>query len=598
MTGPRGVTTTPKWRVIGRGPAVTTTIAALVAIVSWAPKWGDDFLLGVLYVLDVASFAATGAFLLSDRRTGRLGWGMIGAAFCYTVSWWWIWPQNWQIGPAPFVSFVFGYGWFVVGGLALVRYPEPALARRHEQVYFAALATWVFGGKLFVTTVSEPQWKHFDPDAWWPTIAADEQLFTTASTVLGTGITTLALLLPVLLLRKIRRSRPLERSDMLPATAAAVAIGVVGGLYLIAVQLHIRGHVTDALRTLTGLAALVAPTAFIVSLIQRRLALGSVVGLIAPLSRCETIQQIEAALRDALGDRTLVLAVCAGPPSTYLTPEGYPFTPADDGRWQVEVLGRSGRSIAVLLVDPTLRRREDLVRAAAVASGIALEDGALQRDLTTKLSQSQQSRQLLTENSLSELQRIGHELHDGVQSSLQAVRTHLTRTRLYLRRHQLRPEQPAQLGDVGAAVGDAQTALQQAIDDLRDLARGVYPDLLEAGLRPALQRRFHAFPVPVTMHIDDRRANRDIELMLYFLVCEGLSNILKHAGATRVTVSTTITGRTAAVRISDDGMGGAHAAPGSGLTALRERVRSLRGELTISSSPGAGTVLEAVIPCE
>ncbi|GAA3265025.1 hypothetical protein Dvina_16270 [Dactylosporangium vinaceum] len=553
----------------------------------------------MLYVLDVTSFAATGAFLLADRRTGRLGWGMIGAAFCYAVSWWWIWPSSWQTGPAPIVSFVLGYGWFVVGGLALVRYPEPALTRRSERTYFAALAIWVFGGKLAVAAVSEPEWKRWNPHAWWPTVSADRHLFRLTDSIVGAGITVLALMLPVLLLLKIRRSRRLERADMLPATVAAVAIGVVGGIYLTALQLHLTGHLTDALRALIALAALVAPIAFIVSLIQRRLAVGSVASLIGPLAGCRTIGDVEHALRQKLDDPALVLAVRTGA-SGYLSRDGYPLPPTVATRWPVDVRAPGGRPIAVLLVDPDLRRLAPAVHIAAQAAGIVLDNGILQHDLADRLGDSQQSRRRLTQSALSERQRIGHELHDGVQASLQAVKLHLGRARLHFRRHRQAHDdrhRTQQLADASTAVEDAQAALRRAVEDLRSLARGIYPEALEDGLRAALQRVLRSLPLQVTLQIDEARAAREVELLMYLLICEAVTNVVKHAGVTQARVTTAVADGVALVRVSDHGCGGARPSPGSGLAALTERVRSLRGDLTVTSAPGHGTVVEAVIPC-
>jgi signal transduction histidine kinase len=586
-------TTLTGGRVIGWGPVSATIVAGTFAALSWLPKWDDEFLLGVLYVLVVASFAATGAFLLTDGRTGRLGWGMIAAAFCYAVSWWWIWPQHWQVGPAPLISFVLGYGWFVVGGLALVRYPEPALRRRHEQVYFGALAIWVIGGKLAVAAVSLPEWKRWNADAWWPTLVADRRLSETVSSVVGLGITVLALFLPVLLLYRVRHSRGVERSDLLPATAAAVSIGVFGGLYLVAVNLHVTGGVTDSLRDLSVLAALVAPIAFIVSLVQRRIRRGLGADDFRLLSRCDTIEQMQSALRRLLDDQSLILAVRSASPASLLPASGPSMDLSEDTRWQVDVPGRNGRPIGVLLLDPTLRRRENAVRTAAVACGIALNDGVLQHFLTDQLEQSQTSRRRLTHDSLKELQRIGHELHDGVNATLQAVQAHLARIRIILRRHETGPDQTAELDD---AVNWAQATAQVAIDELRDLSRGFHPEVLEEGLRPALRRKFDRIPLPLTLDIDERRTRPEVELIMYLLVSEAVNNALKHAHATRVTVTTTITDRVSQVRVADDGRGGVEVQPGSGLAALRERVRSLGGELTITSEAGTGTVIEGRIP--
>ncbi|GLY07802.1 ATP-binding protein [Actinoplanes sp. NBRC 101535] len=580
--------------VVGWRPILVAVVAGLLAVVFWLPRWDSDFLLGVLYVLDVASFAMTGTFLLTDGRTGRLGWGMIGASFCYAVSWWWIWPPAWQWGPVPLISFVLGYGWFVVGGLALVRYPEPALGHRHERFYFATLAIWVFGGKIVVATVSRPEWIRWNPDAWWPTVVADESLYRLVSGAVGIGVTGLALLLPVLLLYRVRHSQGLERSDMIPATAAAVSIGVVGGLYLIAVNLHVTGPLTDALRALSAFAALVAPVAFIVSLIQRRLKSGLGESDLRLLSRSDTVEEMQAALRRVLDDDTLVLAVRSGSPTSFLAPNGYPIAVDEDTRWLVEVPDRNGRPIAALLVDPTLHRRENTVRAAAAACGIVLTDGMLQDDLTEKLSQSQRSRSRLTRDSLNELQRIGHELHDGVNSTLQAVQAHLSRIRIHLRRHRAGQDRTTELGD---ALDDAQAAVQVAVKELRDLARGIHPEVLAEGLGPALQLKFDGVATPITLDIDERRTPPEVELIMYLLLSEAVTNALKHAHASRITVSTRIVDGHAVARVGDDGRGGAHATPGSGLAALSERVRSLRGELTVRGGPGGGTVVEGVIPC-
>lgn len=577
--------------------AGVSLIAGISAVLSWWPMWAGQFLLGVIYVFVVSSFAASGAFLLSDRRTGRTGWAMIIAAFCYEASWWWMWPDSWQVGPAPLISFLIGYWWFGVGGLALLRYPAPVLGRRHERIYFACLAAWIVGLKLFIALVSLPQWNRWSEDAWWPALAPNEQLFRVSSRVFTVGLLAIALLLPVLLLLKLRRTRGVERADTLPVTAAAIAIGLVGSSYLAAQMIDFSSQVTDALRTITAVAALVAPVAFLVTLTQRRLAVTAVADLIGPLVRCQTIREVQAVLRQALDDPRLTLAVRSHHPRDYVASDGYPLTASEMTKWWVEVPGRSGRPIALMLVDPVWRRRETFVRAAAAASGIALEDGVLQQDLTAQLYESQTSRQRLTENSMSERRRLASELHDGVQASLLGARTHLTRAQLRIRRRQVTGDPREHLNEVGDAVGEAQSALQHAIEDLRGLSRGIHPDtLVDHGLRPALLRVMPT-QFPVILHVDDARAPRAVESMLYFLVCEALNNVIKHAHATSAEVRVTIADGEAAARISDNGCGGARADPGSGLAALQDRVRSLRGDLTIVSRADTGTTISAVIPC-
>ena len=116
--------------------------------------------------------------------------------------------------------------------------------------------------------VPKPDWASWNEQAWWLPVAPDKGLFETASDVFKIGVIVLALTLSMLLLPKIRRSRGLERSDAFPGSAAGIVIGIVGSIYIAAQLLHLNAHLTEALRTTTAAAALVAPISFLISLIQ------------------------------------------------------------------------------------------------------------------------------------------------------------------------------------------------------------------------------------------------------------------------------------------------------------------------------------------
>ncbi|GIF17840.1 signal transduction histidine kinase [Actinoplanes tereljensis] len=570
-----------------RAIAVVSLIAAVTAILSWIPTWSAEFALGTIYVFVVTSFAASGVFLLWDRSTGRTGWAMIVAAFCYEASWWWTWPPEWEIGPAPLISFLFGYWWFAVGGLALLRYPEPVLSRRYERAYFVYFAIWIVGVKLFIAAVSEPEWAGWNPHAWWLTIVPNRSLFETASAVFKIGIIVLALVLVVLLLLKIRRSRGLERADSLPVTAAGIAIGFLGSFYIAAQLFHLPPPVTDALRTITALTALIAPIAFLISLTQRRLARSSVADLVVRLADCTSLKDVQTALREVLGDPTMVLAVQASP-SHYVTCEGYPLTGGELARWRVPMPSGNGRTVAVLLVDHALRRRSDLVRSAAVAGGLVLENGLLRDDLAAQLAQVQASRRRIAEAGLAERRRIERNLHDGAQQLLLRVMSSLS-----LARHR------AQRGrDPSAAIETAGNDLDEALAELRNLARGIHPAVLgEMGLQPALEGVADRMSIPVTLDVTADRLPDPIEETLYFVICEALTNVIRHAEAGHAEVRVTLRDDTVVARVTDDGRGGAGFDGGSGLAGLRDRVETLRGDMTIATG-GNGTTVTVVIPCE
>jgi signal transduction histidine kinase len=149
-----------------------------------------------------------------------------------------------------------------------------------------------------------------------------------------------------------------------------------------------------------------------------------------------------------------------------------------------------------------------------------------------------------------------------------------------------------------ALVTSATDELAQSLSDLRDLARGLHPAALEFGLPTALETMSGRCTVPtaVTCELADELP-RPIELALYFVACESLTNVAKYANATSASVRAWRTRGGVAIEIADDGVGGADEACGSGLRGLSDRVEALDGLLLVTSPPGAGTVVTAELPC-
>jgi signal transduction histidine kinase len=136
-----------------------------------------------------------------------------------------------------------------------------------------------------------------------------------------------------------------------------------------------------------------------------------------------------------------------------------------------------------------------------------------------------------------------------------------------------------------------------AVDELRELARGLPPAQLDAGLAPAFRDLARRTAVPVQVDVDNGRFDRGVEGAAYFIGCEGLTNAVKHAGASRIVLRARRQEGRLVVTVSDDGIGGATAGPGSGLRGLTDRVAALGGILRVESPPGAGTTLTAELPC-
>ena len=185
--------------------------------------------------------------------------------------------------------------------------------------------------------------------------------------------------------------------------------------------------------------------------------------------------------------------------------------------------------------------------------------------------------------------RIERDLHDGAQQQLVTLAVALQRAQAKI---------PSALDEVRADVRRVADGLTGAVNELRDLSRGIHPAILsEGGLSPALKALGRRSPVRVKLDVGfEHRLPDQVEVAAYYTVSEALTNASKHANATRVWVSLSIEDHVLLLSIRDDGEGGADPRRGSGLTGLRDRIEALGGTIQIESQTGGGTVIEVEIP--
>jgi signal transduction histidine kinase len=147
-------------------------------------------------------------------------------------------------------------------------------------------------------------------------------------------------------------------------------------------------------------------------------------------------------------------------------------------------------------------------------------------------------------------------------------------------------------------LSSAQTDLARGLEELRELARGIHPVVLtERGLGPALDALAARAPLPIDVTaVPDERLAAPVEAAAYYVVAEAITNVVKYAHASGAKVSIGRSDGTATVTVSDDGVGGADPAAGTGLRGLAARVEALNGRLDVDSPPGAGTRVTAEIP--
>jgi PAS domain S-box-containing protein len=219
----------------------------------------------------------------------------------------------------------------------------------------------------------------------------------------------------------------------------------------------------------------------------------------------------------------------------------------------------------------------------------AAEVHRLNAELHARLEELAASRARIVTAGDVERRRLERNLHDGAQQRLVTLSLSLRDAVAKL------DSDPA---TAHAALADACGELALALEELRELARGLHPAILsDHGLRAAVETLAGRVPVPVEIvDIPDERLSEPVEAAAYYLIAEALTNVAKYADASTVRVRIAAIDASVVVEVSDDGVGGADPATGSGLRGLADRVEALGGSLEVVSPAGAGTSLRAEIP--
>jgi signal transduction histidine kinase len=332
------------------------------------------------------------------------------------------------------------------------------------------------------------------------------------------------------------------------------------------------------------------PLAFLVAVIQRGLLARNLAALTARMVAGADLSRVRYALRETLHDPTLeVLELpAAGPSATAIPPEA--ALPEAEQRLVEVIRTDAGAPIAVVIADQALTRYRGLFDAAVRTSGLALRNAQLQAQAAqAELDHVRASRTRLAEAAVAERRRLERDLHDGAQQHLLALAARLSAAM-------------ATTGDADAtaAFAQARTDLAAVLAELRDLAHGIHPaTLVQSGLGAALEEVAERLPLAIQLDVPDFPAGRPpaaTEATAYFVACEALTNVVKHAQASQATVTVRISAGELVMDVSDDGAGGADPA-GRGLANIMDRAGAAGGEAVIDSPPGGGTHLQLRIPC-
>jgi signal transduction histidine kinase len=234
------------------------------------------------------------------------------------------------------------------------------------------------------------------------------------------------------------------------------------------------------------------------------------------------------------------------------------------------------------------------VQRRGVLSRLSRRDASeyerLNAELRARFEEVRASRARLVEDEADARRRLERTLHDGAQQRLTALALELRMARSRLK------DDPAKAEEL---IAHAEEELANAIEDLREIARGIHPAVLsDRGLKPALESLAGKAPLPVELAaVPEERLPQNVERAAYNVVAEAVSNAARYSQASHCVVKVVRDNGHALVEVKDDGVGGADPKQGNGLRGLADRLSALDGSLELVSAPGEGTIVYAEIPC-
>jgi signal transduction histidine kinase len=578
----------PALFVIGVVGALLTALAFVLTLT--ADHFQDRGVVAAIAFAIMSGYIGTGLFAWSRRPDNRTGALMTGVGFAYFLC---VLTASEQ--EAIFtIGLLFSNVFLVVALHMLLAFPTGRLATRGlRRLVGAAYVSSVLLQLAWMLFTPEPCFECTGPQpenalAIWDSSTGSDLTLILAS-AMATGLLAAG---ATVLVRRWRAATQPARRAIGPVLFTGLAL-VAALTALFAVQaIDSSGTVAEVLSIPALLAFAALPYAFLAGLLRNRWARADTVSELVERLSAERASLTET-LAEAMGDPTLRLAYWLPGAARFVDGSGraMELPPEDDAFRVATLVERDGERVGALVHDRLLSEEPELVSAVVAAASLAMANERLEAELRARLEELSESRARLVEIGIAERQRLERDLHDGAQQRL---------TALSLQVHVARAKLTSDPEAAGAILDRARDELRLAIEELRELARGIHPAVLtDRGLGAAITGLAARYPMPVQVLTTPlARLPTAVEAAAYFVVSESLANMAKHAGASHATVRVARQNGHAVVEVHDDGRGGASMESGSGLRGLADRLAGLDGRLEVVSPPGGGTTVRARIPCE
>jgi signal transduction histidine kinase len=551
-------------------------------------------MLATVNVGDGAAMVLAGTLIAHNSSWRRCGLLLGCAGYCWSLQW----MMSWNSSALPIAgSFFQAIFWFLFVCIVLV-YPDGSLRDLLDVVFIVVVFVITVGGQVFLTLTSHPEWNGFSPDSFWVNpLPVERETFSgflrsAARSYVGFS----ACLLVLAVRRLVYVVRGVDRMMYTPVLLAAVlaestAVITFGDLMAEPrFDPMLRGFAWQ------GVALVTAPVALLATALYRRLVIMTTAHRLLRLTRPPTVRRVRDALRIILRDPTLETYFWVSGEGCYVDIDGRPIAIGGSGpdtsggtpdRWRLPVRSQSGTDLAVVECDGTLRRHRTLVNGALTAGSLTLQNAQLQSSLQAQIARVAEAHRRVVAAEADERRRIERDLQDTVQQRLLV----LEMLAASVQEVTADPVAAAVLLEIG-------NGLRMTVSEIRDVARGLHPAVLDHnGLRHAVEDLIARLRIDADVCILPERLAPATERLAYYALAEALTNVRKHADATKVTVRIQTSGRWLVAEVVDDGCGGARCRPGGGLASIAHRLDALGGSLDLTSVPEVGTHLTVKVPC-
>jgi signal transduction histidine kinase len=566
-------------RVLVGAAGLALGVAMLAALVTGSER--ESGVDAVAEVITGESFIAAGLVVSTRRPSNRSGGLIIAVGFAWLLR-----DLRYVETSLTFTlgMFVEGFQWLILAHV-IATYPTGRVQGRLERFTVASIYLYAIPNAFGTLPFDEAR---DCPDclANLLSIYPDPGLSDAVRTALTICSLILAPLVLACFLRRWYHATPSGRRVFTPVFAGALVLFGVAMVGLVLV-----GPLERLPSWVMQLAFLSLSGGLLLGLLRGWLDRQALGKLMLELGRASSSDRLRRVLAQALHDPTVELLYWSDQQRAYLDTEGKRRElPTSFAQRAVTRLGPRDRPVGALLHDPLLLDDPVLVHAVGEAARFALDNERLQAEVRAQLEEVRASRARIVDAADAERRRVERDLHDGAQQRLVTLSLALGLAR----------EQAASNHDEALCVslGEASEEAARALDELRELGRGLHPTILaEAGLGPALESLAERSTLPATIAAPAERFPEAVEIGAYFVASEALANAAKHAAASHVTVRARRANGVLVLEVADDGSGGADPDRGSGLTGLEDRVAALGGRLRVESAIGAGTRVVAEIPC-